>query len=140
MPLQLIHTEGLLSEAAKQKAFDAMTKLLLELHGLKANRFMTPAVVGEVIAVPVGRTFSGGNPSSIAVIELKVPSFVLGTKELKEAWIEGVTNIVENAAEGRLKRSSIFANVTYAVDGTWGIGGVAYSNEALAAAIQAAAN
>lgn len=140
MPLQLIHTDGLLSPAMQNKAFEGLTQLLLDLHGLKANDFMTPNVIGEVVAVPAGRTFSGGQPASIAIVELKVPSFVLSTQELKDAWVEKATDIIETAAEGRLKRANIFANVTYAVEGTWGIGGVAYSNEALGQAIQSAAH
>ena len=48
---------------------------------------MTPNVIGEVTIVPKGRTFSGGRPTDIAVFELKVPSFVLSTQALKDAWI-----------------------------------------------------
>jgi hypothetical protein len=59
------------------------------------------------------------------VFELKVPSFVLPTQELKDAWIGEGTDIIEAAAKGRVKRANIYANVSYAVDGAWGIGGTA---------------
>jgi hypothetical protein len=113
--------------------------LLLRLHGLSGNRFMTPNVIGEVSIVPRGGTFSAGKASDIAIFELKVPSFVLPTQELKDAWISEGTTIIEQAAQGRIKREHIFANVTYAVDGAWGIGGIAYSNADLGSAVAAEA-
>jgi hypothetical protein len=70
-------------------------------------------VIGEVTVVPKGRTFSGGKPADIAVFELKVPSFVLPTQELKDAWISEGTTIIEQAAAGRIKREHIYANVNY---------------------------
>jgi hypothetical protein len=138
MPIQIIVPEGTLTPAAEAEAFRKLTELLLRLHGLTGNRFMTPNVIGEVTVVPKGRTFSGGRPTNIAVFELKVPSFVLPTQELKDAWIAEGTEIIEQAAAGRIKREHIYANVNYAVEGAWGIGGKAFSNEALGSAVAAA--
>ena len=121
MPIQIIVPEGSLTPAGEAEAFAKLTELLLRLHGLTGNRFMTPNVIGEVTVVPKRRTYSGGKPTDIAVFELKVPSFVLATQELKDAWISEGTTIIEAAAEGRIKREHIFANVSYAVDGGWGI-------------------
>ena len=139
MPIQIIVPEGALTPAAEAEAFGKLTELLLRLHGLTGNRFMTPNVIGEVTVVPKRRTYSAGKPADIAVFELKVPSFVLPTQELKNAWISEGTTIIELAAEGRIKREHIFANVSYAVDGGWGIGGEAFSNAALGSAVAAAA-
>jgi hypothetical protein len=138
MPIQIIVPEGALTPAGEAEAFKKLTELLLRLHGLTGNRFMTPNVIGEVTVVPKGRTFSGGRPADIAVFELKVPSFVLPTQDLKDAWIAEGTAIIEQAAQGRIKREHIYANVNYAVEGAWGIGGKAFSNEALGTAVAAA--
>jgi phenylpyruvate tautomerase PptA (4-oxalocrotonate tautomerase family) len=137
MPIQIIVPEGVLTAEAEAEAFRKLTDLLLRLHGLSGNKFMTPNVIGEVTVVPSGRTFSGGKPADIAVFELKVPSFVLPTQELKQAWIAEGTDIIEKAANGRLKREHIFANVSYAVEGAWGIGGIAYTNPDLGSAVAA---
>jgi hypothetical protein len=139
MPIQIIVPEGALTPAAQAEAFRKLTELLLRLHGLSGNRFMTPNVIGEVTVVPKGRTYSGGRPTDIAVFELKVPSFVLPTQELKDAWIAEGTAIVEQAAAGQIRREHIFASVTYAVEGAWGIGGKAYSNADLGSAVAAEA-
>ena len=139
MPVQVIVPEGVLTAGGETEMFRKLTDLLLRLHGLTGNRFMTPSVIGEVTVVPKGRTFSGGKPADIAILELKVPSFVLPTQALKDAWIAEGTAIIEAAAAGRIKRELIFANVSYAADGGWGIGGVAYSNADLGAAVAAEA-
>lgn len=135
MPLQVVVSEGILSPEAEKKVFKQLTDLLLRLHGIFGNAFMTPNVIGEIVTIAKGRSFSGGEPKDIAVFELKVPSFVLASKELQDAWIKEGTTIIEIAAEGRVPRERIFANVVHALDGAWGIGGVAYSNAALGEAI-----
>lgn len=139
MPIQIIVPEGVLTADAEAEAFKKLTDLLLRLHGLSGNKFMTPNVIGEVTVVPKGRTFSGGKPTDIAVFELKVPSFVLPTQELKDAWIGEGTDIIEQATKGRVKREHIYASVSYAVEGAWGIGGIAYSNAGLGSAVARAA-
>jgi hypothetical protein len=135
MPIQVIVTAGILSSEAEQVVLKNLTDLLLRLHGLTGNRFMTPNVIGEVAVVPKGRSFSGGSPADIAIFELKVPSIVLPTKELRDAWVAEGTAIIEEAAEGRIGRDRIFANVVHSVEGAWGIAGVAYDNADLGAAI-----
>ena len=60
MPIQIIVPEGVLTAEAEAEAFRKLTELLLRLHGLTGNKFMTPNVIGEVTVVPKGRTFSGG--------------------------------------------------------------------------------
>ena len=63
---------------------------------------------------------------------------MLPTQELKDAWISEGTEIIAQATQGRIRREHIFANVNYAVEGAWGIGGKAFSNEALGSAVAAA--
>ncbi|MBI3451765.1 MAG: Tautomerase enzyme, partial [Rhodospirillales bacterium] len=77
MPMTFIATEGDFTPEAEQEIFKGLTDLLLRLHGLTGNKFMTPNVIGEVITVPRRRIFSAGQPADIAIFELKVPSFVL---------------------------------------------------------------
>lgn len=135
MPLQVIVTEGLLTPEAEQSIFRDLTQLLLKLHGISGNAFMTPNIIGEVVVVEKGRSFSGGAPDEIAVFELKVPTSVLADSSLQKAWIAEGTEIIEKAAQGRLPRNRIYGNVVHALDGAWGIGGVAYDNAALGDAI-----
>lgn len=135
MPMQIIASEGVFGPAAEQVVFAQLTELLLELNGLSGHPFMTPNIIGEVTVIPKDRTFSGGKATDIVVFELKVPGIVLPTRELQLAWIERATQIIVEAAAGKVTKERVWGNVVHAVDGLWGIGGHAYSNDELAAAL-----
>lgn len=139
MPYQVIVSEGVLSRDSEEKVFAEITELLLSMHGLSGNSFMTPNVIGEITVVPEGRTFSGGRRERIAIVELKVPEFVLASQEARGHWVKGVTDIVAKHADPSLPRDRIYANISYAVNGGWGIAGAAYTNEELGNAISSAA-
>lgn len=135
MPITVIATEGVLSAKAEKEVFAKLTESFLKLHNLSGNAFMTPNVIGEVSIVPKGKSFSGGKPGDLVIIELKVPSFALSSPEQKEAFIGEATEIVETATGGKHPRDRIFVNMIYAVDGLWGIGGKAYTNAELGEAV-----
>lgn len=131
MPLQLIISEGLLSQKSQESVFSQLTDLLLELNGIADHKFMKPNVIGEVTVIPKGRTYSGGIPTEIAIFELKIPSFAFATRDVQLAWISRGTGIILKAADGKLTRDKIAGNVVYAEDGLWGINGHAYTNQEL---------
>jgi len=131
MPMQIIASEGVFTSAAEQSVFAKLTDLLLELNGISGHSFMKPNVIGEVTIISKNRTFSGGKPAQIAIFELKVPSFVLSTRESQLNWIKRGTDIILEAAEGKLTKDQVWGNVAFAADGLWGINGHAYTNEEL---------
>lgn len=138
MPMNIIVTEGILSESAEQSVFAALTDLFLKQHNLTGNGFMTPNTIGEFTIVPKGKSYAGGKPANIAIVELRVPSFALESAEQKQAFITEATEIVLKAANGKLPKDHIWVNMVYAVDGLWGIAGKAYSNAELGEAISKA--
>lgn len=140
MPIQIILTEGLATKEQAQQMHHDIVAVFLDLHELEGNTFMTPNVIGEVLFVDKGLTFSGMNVSDLAIVGLGVPSFTFGTKEQKTQFIERVTDIVLKATHGKLPIENIYVNVTYTVDGLWGIAGKAYTNEQLGEAIGGAVN
>ncbi len=135
MPIQIIATEGVLPVAKEQEVFAALSDCFLRSHGLIGNAFMTPNVIGEITIVAKGRTFSGGKPSEIVIVELKAPSFAFATSEQKQGFITEATDIVVKATGGKHPKDRIYINMVYAVDGMWGIAGKAYSNAQLGDAI-----
>lgn len=135
MPLQLIASEGTFNATAEKAVFKELTALLLELNGLTGNAFMTPNVIGEITIVPADRTFSGGSPAPIVILELKVPSIVLPTRELQLDWIAKATDILVEHSSSQISKKQVWANVTHAIDGLWGIAGHAYTNEELGQAL-----
>ncbi|MBB3646463.1 phenylpyruvate tautomerase PptA (4-oxalocrotonate tautomerase family) [Rhizobium sp. BK619] len=139
MPITLTVPEGLLSPEAQARAFAGLTDALLDVAGLTGNAFMTANVIGTINVLPREHVLAAGKPIAAAFVELKLPEVALASTEAKQAFIEKAADVVEQAAEGRLKREHIWSNIVYAPEGAWGIAGDSYSNADFVGAIQGAA-
>ncbi|CAJ5343929.1 Uncharacterised protein [Burkholderia pseudomallei] len=139
MPITLTVSEGLLEPDCEARVFAALTDALLDVEQLDGNAFMVPNVIGTLNVLPRERVFAGGKPGAAAFVELKLPGVALATPDAKRRFIERATEVVEQAAGGRLTRDRIWVNVVYAADGAWGIAGRAYGNAELIDRIGAAA-
>lgn len=135
MPLTLIVTDGVLPKDRQAATIAKLSAAFLELHGLTGNKALTPNVIGHVQVVPQGSTFSGLEPTSVAIVEWLTPSFAFNTPELHRAYVAQATDIVHEACGGAHPRERIWVNVKHAVDGGWGIAGTAYSNAELGALV-----
>jgi len=140
MPISIQVTEGLLTREGEREVFPLVADALLRAHGLSGNRFMTPNVIGHLVVSPESGSYVGGKPQSLAIVEVKVPSATFPNAEVKQAFIGEVTDIIDQFKAGSHPRERTFVNVTYAVDGAWGIGGKAYSNVEIGEAIQQGAS
>jgi phenylpyruvate tautomerase PptA (4-oxalocrotonate tautomerase family) len=140
MPITVQVTQGLLTPQGQRKVLPLISDALLRAHGLSGNTFMTPNVIGHLLVSAESESYAGGKPQSLAVIEVKVPAVTFATPQISQLFIGEVTDIIDQYKAGAHPRERTFVNVTYAVDGTWGIGGKAYTNDELGAAIQHAAS
>lgn len=139
MPITLTVSEGLLDPDHEAQVFAALTDALLDIEQLNGNAFMRPNVIGTLHVLPRERVFAGGKAGAAAFVELKLPGVALATPDAKQRFVERATEVVEQAAAGRLTRDRIWVNVVYAADGAWGIAGRAYGNTELVDMIGAAA-
>jgi phenylpyruvate tautomerase PptA (4-oxalocrotonate tautomerase family) len=135
MPISVQVTKGLLTPTGEREVFPLVADALLKVHGLSGNRFMTPNVIGHVVVSTESESYVGGKPQSLAIVEVKVPGITFPNAEVKQGFVTAVTDIVDRLKAGSHPRERTFVNVSHAVDGTWGIGGKAYSNAELAAEI-----
>jgi phenylpyruvate tautomerase PptA (4-oxalocrotonate tautomerase family) len=140
MPISVHVTQGLLTPRGAREVLPLVADALLRAHGLSGNRFMTPNVIGHLIVTPESESYVGGKPQSLAVVEVKVPATTFPNSEVKQTFVSAVTDIIDQLKAGSHPRERTFVNVTYAVDGAWGIGGKAYSNVELGEAIQRGAS
>jgi phenylpyruvate tautomerase PptA (4-oxalocrotonate tautomerase family) len=138
MPITLTVPEGLLSPEALAQAFAGLTDVLLDVAGLTGNVFMRANIVGTINVLPRERVLAAGKPVAAAFVELKLPEIAIADIEAKQAFIERATDVVERAADGRLKREHIWSNIVYAPEGAWGIAGRSFINADLVGAIQGA--
>ena len=135
MPLTLTISEGVLPTGTEKQAFASLCDAMLKWHGLTGNKVMTPNVVGSINVIPKDRTFSGSKEASIAFVEWKVPSFAFNTSEIQQGYIAEATDIIHEMSAKKLPKSNIWVNVVHAVNGAWGIGGQAMTNNQLGEAI-----
>jgi phenylpyruvate tautomerase PptA (4-oxalocrotonate tautomerase family) len=139
MPISIQLSPGLLTPQGEREVFAKVADALLDVHGLRGNAFLAPVVIGHVDIYPEGASYAGGRAQSLAVVEVKIPSITFPEQSVKAAFVKAVTDIIDTLKLSSHPRERTFVNVTYTVDGTWGIGGEAYTNDALGAAIAAAA-
>ncbi|PXX40293.1 tautomerase family protein [Undibacterium pigrum] len=136
MPISVQVTTDLLTLEGEREVLPLVADALLRVHGLSGNKFMTHNVVGHLVVSPEAHSYAGGKHQSLAVIEVKVPSVTFPTAEVKQAFVSEVTDIIDKLKQGQHPRERTYVNVTYAVDGTWGIAGKGYSNAEMDEAVQ----
>jgi phenylpyruvate tautomerase PptA (4-oxalocrotonate tautomerase family) len=139
MPITVLTTEGVLDQKSEQSLFAELTELLLKHHQLTGNAFLKPNVIGEITTIPKGKSFAGGKPADIAIVQLKMPSFAFSALEQKQQFVSEATEAVVRAAQGRIPRNHVWVNMVFAVEGMWGIDGRTYTNSELLEAVSAAA-
>jgi hypothetical protein len=135
MPLTLTVTEGVLPPGSEKATFARLCEAMLKWHGLAGNRVMTPNVVGSIHVLRKNETFSGMEETPVALIEWKVPSFAFADRKVQMGYIEEATSIVHEASGGRQPKEHIWCNIVHAVDGGWGINGVALTNAQLSESV-----
>jgi hypothetical protein len=137
MPLTVIATKGIFTSDNEKKIVPELSALMMRLHGLSGNRFMTPVVIGHLNLVSPELIFSGGAPATSVFIEWKVPSFGFSNQQILNDYVKEATDIAVKLSNGKLSHKNVFVNVVHAVNGSWGIHGKAYDNEELIAAVKA---
>jgi hypothetical protein len=135
MPLTLIVTEGVIPKDRESSTMARLSQSFLKVHGLAGNTVLTPNVIGHIQVLPKDSTFSGMKPTPVAIVEWKLPSFALASREVQTAYVEEATAIIHEASGGKHPKELTWVNVTHAVDGGWGIAGKAMTNAELGAAI-----
>ena len=133
MPLTLTLTEGVLPKGREKVAFARLSDVMLKWHGLTGNEAMTPNIVGSINVLPKEHTYSGSKEASVAFVEWKVPAFAFSSRDIQVGYIEEATNIIHSMSGEQQPKNRIWVNVVHAVDGAWGIGGVALTNAQLVA-------
>ena len=138
MPLTLTLTEGVLPKGQEKVAFSRLSDAMLKWHGMADNEAMKRNIVGSIHVVPKEHTYAGSKESSVAFVEWKVPSFAFASREVQLGYVEEATRIIHELSGAKHPKERIWVNVVHAVDGAWGIAGMALTNAQLGAGAGAA--
>ena len=139
MPITVTVPSGLMTDAAAADIVPRLSRALLARHGLTGNQFMAPIVIGSLNLLPKAHVYAGGRENDAIFIELKVPSVTFTSQEQRQGFLDDAHAILNELSNGRYPKERTFLNITYALDGSWGVGDKAYTNEQLGAAIAQAA-
>jgi len=137
MPITVTAPRGLLTAAGEREILPRLTEALLEAGGLTGNGFFTSIVGGTVHVLAPEDIYAGGVNRPVVMVELKLPDIGLGTVEARAAFIAAATDVVDALTVAGHDRGDTWVNILNAPDGAWGIGGNAYTGEALIAAATA---
>lgn len=135
MPLTLTITEGAIPGGKIKDTVQRLSASMLSLHQLTGNTVMTPNVTANVVIVPQGHSFSGGEEFSGVWAEWKVPSFAFASREIQKAFGQEAVDIIHELSGSKQPKDNIYFNVVHTVDGAWNLDGQAMSNEEIGDAI-----
>ena len=139
MPITVTAPRGVLTAYGEREILPRLTAALIEASGLTGNSFFTAAVGGTVHILPPEDVYAAGVNRPLVMVELKLPNIGLNTLQAREAFITAATDVVEALTVPGHDRQDIWVNILNAPDGGWGIGGTAYTDDALIATATAAA-
>ena len=139
MPITVTAPAGQLTPAGEREILPRLTEALLEATGGAGNAFLTSIVGGTVNLLDSDHVWGGAVNRPLVMVELKLPNVALSDLDTRAAFIEGATAVVEELTVDGHRPEDTWVNILHADDGCWGIGGRAYTGEALLAAAAAAA-
>jgi phenylpyruvate tautomerase PptA (4-oxalocrotonate tautomerase family) len=134
MPITVTVPRGVLTAAGERDILPQLTAALLKASGLTGNAFFTSIVGGTVHILASEDIYAGGENRPLVMVELKLPNIGLGSVDARAAFIAAATDIVDALTGPAHDRANTWVNIINAPDGGWGIGGTAYTGDALAAA------
>lgn len=139
MPITVTAPRGVLTASGERDILPRLTTALVEASGLAGNAYFTGLVGGTVHILEPEDVYAGGVNRPLVLVELKLPNVGLATIEARAAFIAVATEIVGELTVAGHERNDTWVNILNAPDGGWGIGGRAYTGDALIAAVSAAA-
>jgi phenylpyruvate tautomerase PptA (4-oxalocrotonate tautomerase family) len=140
MPITVTAPRGVLTPDGEREILPRLTEALIEVNGLAGNDFFTSVVGGTVHILAPADVYAGGANRPVVMVELKLPNIGLNTVEARAAFIAAATKVVDSLTIADHQRGNTWVNILNAPDGAWGIGGVAYTGEDLAAGVAAGAS
>ncbi|WP_028935038.1 hypothetical protein [Pseudonocardia spinosispora] len=134
MPITVTAPNGVLTAAGRRAVLPRLTEVLLEVSGLRNNEFFTSIVGGTVHVLDPSDIYAGGVNRAVVLVEVKLANIGLPTPAARAAFVTAATDVIDAVTIPAHDRANTWVNIINAPDGGWGIGGTAYTGDALAAA------
>lgn len=135
MPITLTAPRDVFTETGQQEVMPQLIAALIDMSGGAGNEFFTSIIGGTLHILEPENIYAGDGNRPLIMVELKLPNIGLATIEQRAAFVAEATNIVNGHTVPGHNRDDIWVNILNAPDGGWGIGGHAYTGDALIAAV-----
>jgi hypothetical protein len=139
MPITVTAPRGVLTAGGEREILPQLTAALIAAGGGTGNPFLTSIVGGTVHLLAPEDVYAGGVNKPVVMVELRLPNIGLPDPDSRAAFITAASDIVDALTVAGHDRADTWVNILNAPDGAWGIGGRAYTADALVAAAQSAA-
>lgn len=140
MPITVTAPTGVLTPAGEREILPRLTAALIEISGGTGNAFFAAIIGGTMHLLAPSDIYGGGVNRPIVMVELKLPNIGLPSVADRQAFIQAATKIVAESVRPGHDQQDTWINILNAPEGAWGIGGKAYTGDALIAAITASAH
>ncbi|MFI9503326.1 4-oxalocrotonate tautomerase family protein [Nocardia sp. NPDC052566] len=137
MPITVTAPTGTFTESGEREILPRLTAALLDISGGTGNAFFTGIIGGTVHLLPPHAIYAGGVNRRIVMVELKLPNIGLPDTQSRATFVTAATDIVDALTNPGHNRADTWVNIVNAPDGGWGIGGRAYTGDALISAVAA---
>jgi len=135
MPMiDIVAPEGTFPEANEAALLERATQALLRWEKTAAIPYAVANTGAYLHVLPQARATAGGKPDRTVRVQILTPVGALN-QEQRAGIVADVTAVVAEAAGDPGLRERTWVLLHEAVDGGWGIGGVAYTNSALTARV-----
>lgn len=135
MPISVSAPHGVLTARGEREVLPKLTEAVLDLNGAGDNEVFRSIVGGHVELHDPGHVYAGGRNRPVVVVSFDAPHSAFPTEASRKAFIEAATRIVAECSVPSHDPENTWINIFNAPNGAWGIGGVAYDDEALTAKI-----
>jgi len=138
MPITVTAPQGVLTPAGEREILPLLTAAVLAAGNATGNSFLTSIVGGHVVIVPADSVYAGGVNRPLVTVRLDVPDVGLADVASRAAFITAATDAVDAATVDTHRREDTWVTIFNAPAGGWGLGGRAYTGDALVSAATAA--
>jgi phenylpyruvate tautomerase PptA (4-oxalocrotonate tautomerase family) len=137
VPITVTAPTGVLTPAGESEILPRLTTALLRANDAEDNPFFTSITGGTLHLLEPHLIYAGGANRPVVMVEVKLPDVGLNTPDQRARFISEATDVVADLSGPGQLRENIWVNILNAQAGAWGVGGQAYTGEALETAARA---
>ena len=129
MAVDIVASEGVFDRAAEQQVVGDVYQALLAATDATDDERVASIMGVSLHVLPAARVMMGGRVASSVRIDVVLPAVGLASFRRRRRFIEDATAAVVAAPSDPEIGERVVVRIVHSVDGGWGIGGHAFTND-----------